>query len=211
MAEQTYNYTISTDFPNAVVSASKLQSEVISSSVKVALKGIYRVGDNLSVVFKAPLDNADETALGLSPAPGVGTVIGDHQGVSDPKPDAVIIEPTGDLSKSILASGFMFTAAPNDVTNMDASWPDDRDVQGGYAEISGHESGDYANVVAVHPVTGASLGHFLENVYVPPSGVIDIQGEGTTFIPAGVIFRIQYHATAAGGTRTLYFTVKTWR
>jgi len=79
MAEVTYNFTISTAFPNQKVNPGKLQSEIAADPVIVTqCTGIAAdlAGDTCTVYFQAQLSPAEETRLGV--------IVAAHQGVGDP-------------------------------------------------------------------------------------------------------------------------------
>ena len=63
MSATTYNFTISTSFPNGIVATDRLSQEIQLSTIITALDHIDTVGDNCQVVFKDALSGGDETTL----------------------------------------------------------------------------------------------------------------------------------------------------
>jgi hypothetical protein len=62
MAKTTYQFSISTDFPNAEVHGAKLKAEVAASSI-AAVCCVSRAGDFCDVTFDDALSAGDETTL----------------------------------------------------------------------------------------------------------------------------------------------------
>lgn len=62
MAQTTYTYSISTDFPNHKVEPSRLAGEIQSSTILIACDGILTAGDVCSILFKADI-GADKSVL----------------------------------------------------------------------------------------------------------------------------------------------------
>jgi len=58
-----YTYSVSTDFPNQVVSAARLIEEIQASAIVTALDHIDVAGDVCDIWFKADLSTGDETLL----------------------------------------------------------------------------------------------------------------------------------------------------
>lgn len=73
MALTTYTYSVSGDVAAQAVSLVRLDTEIRSSDVTVALDGINLTGDALDIVFKAALSGAEETTL--------DGLVQDHSGV----------------------------------------------------------------------------------------------------------------------------------
>lgn len=63
MSTISYTYTISSDFPNHIVSTDRLTQEIIASSITIALDHIDTVGDSCYILFKAALSNSEVTQL----------------------------------------------------------------------------------------------------------------------------------------------------
>jgi hypothetical protein len=63
MSNTKYTYSISTDFPNQVVNATRLKNEVVASAIVTAIDYINTSGDDCDLWFKAALSEGDETIL----------------------------------------------------------------------------------------------------------------------------------------------------
>ena len=63
MSQNSYSYSISTDFPNAQVSLNNLQTDIRASAIVTALDYISSEGDTVSIVFKAAISSSDQTIL----------------------------------------------------------------------------------------------------------------------------------------------------
>lgn len=59
----SYEYTISTDFPNGKVDPSRLGAEIRASAIVTALEGSQTSGDTCTIIFKADLSAGDKTIL----------------------------------------------------------------------------------------------------------------------------------------------------
>jgi hypothetical protein len=71
MASTSYSYAINS-FPNSKVDLSRLEQEVLASSIATALDHISKSGDSTSVVFKGALSDPDKSIL--------DTLVGQHSG-----------------------------------------------------------------------------------------------------------------------------------
>lgn len=65
MAQVTYTYSISTDFPNHKVEPGRLVGEIQSSTIVVACDGILTAGDVCSILFKADIGTDKSVLDGL--------------------------------------------------------------------------------------------------------------------------------------------------
>jgi hypothetical protein len=63
MADVSYDFTISTAFPNGKVDPARLTNEVRASAIVVALSGVNTLEDVCSVVFKDVLTSGDQSTL----------------------------------------------------------------------------------------------------------------------------------------------------
>lgn len=86
MAEQSYNYSLSADFPGGKINSVKLAAEISSSAITVALARVDTAGDAVSVVFKAPLPAEDEDVLDGGVTGPAGGLIAAH----DSSPSVVL-------------------------------------------------------------------------------------------------------------------------
>jgi hypothetical protein len=73
----SYDYTISTAFPNAKVAPDRLTSEIQASSITVAIDNISTVGDTCAVSFKAALSAGEQTTLAALVAAHSGVALAD--------------------------------------------------------------------------------------------------------------------------------------
>ena len=78
MAETTYDFTISTDFPGGAVNTTKFRIEIQASAIETALETINTTGDDIDVVFKAALSAGDETILHGDTTGPAGGLIAAH-------------------------------------------------------------------------------------------------------------------------------------
>lgn len=90
MAETTYNYIISTDFPEGAVNTSKLQIEIQASAIVTALNRVDTSGDNIDIVFNAALSSGDKTILDGDTTDPCGGLIAAHD--NTPTTDSVRVE-----------------------------------------------------------------------------------------------------------------------
>jgi hypothetical protein len=86
MADTTYTYAVSTDFPGAAVNSSKLHAEIQASAIVTALGGISNSGDVLGITFKDALSAGDKTLLDNDVATGslAGGLIAAHDNSASP-------------------------------------------------------------------------------------------------------------------------------
>lgn len=63
MADVTYTFSISQDFPNGKVAIDKLEEEIRSSTIVTALSHINTINDTCEIIFKAELSPEDEIVL----------------------------------------------------------------------------------------------------------------------------------------------------
>lgn len=76
MAETTYTYSISNDFPGGAVNVDKLASEIKASSIVTALTRIDTVADVIDIVFQDVLTSGDRTILDGDTTNPAGGLIG---------------------------------------------------------------------------------------------------------------------------------------
>jgi len=94
----TYTYSIHNDFPNHAISSDRLTSDIISSSIIIALDCINTSGDQCDIIFKTTLSDGDKLILdGLVAA---------HSGESLPSniPMPVTIDIASDTEKRMRVS-----------------------------------------------------------------------------------------------------------
>ena len=200
----TYTYPPSA-FLNGRADAFHLTEDVESSAITVALEGVTVDSSAVSISFK--------TSISLGEKSDLDDLVADHDGTPSPEestPLPVIIEPSGSLSMSLVLAGGIGTILPGTTGNVDLTFSVDRLIQGANLEVTGAEFGDKIDVQVVHPLAGV-VGAFTDNLYVPPSGKIEVIGEGASSIPSGLILRVAYQATSAGNTRNLTVAHRMWQ
>lgn len=69
---ESYNYSVSADFPNGQVNPSVLSAEILDSSITTALLGINLNGDDCEIAFEGPLSPTEQSTLDV--------VVSNHQG-----------------------------------------------------------------------------------------------------------------------------------
>lgn len=84
MANITYSFSISNDFPNGVVATDALEQEIRESDIVTALDSINTVSDTCNIVFKAELTPGDEVIL--------NNIVSQHEGVQLESVDKVEVE-----------------------------------------------------------------------------------------------------------------------
>lgn len=209
MAETTYDYSITTDFPNDKVDCGKLTVEIQSSSITIALERIDTSGDDCDIIFKDSLTTGEETTLdGLVAA---------HDGEPLQVISPVILEPTGDTSKNLIVHGRTFSATLDDVTNEDISFSEDRYFQGLTIEIQDFTDGDYIRISLYNPGKTAELRVFAEGentgegVPIPPSGLVNVIAEGTALVPTGYHIRLKYNSIGTTGNQPkVFLLIRQW-
>jgi len=100
MAQTTYTYSISTDFPNGAVNTTKLENEICNSQITIALERIDTVGDTIDIIFKNSLPTADKTLLDGDTSSPCGGLIAAHDNSASAVPVQEVIFPTPQLTYS---------------------------------------------------------------------------------------------------------------
>lgn len=201
MPATNYTYSIQNDFPNQKMDSARLQLEIASSEITVALSHINTNEDSCVICFK---DGLTQAALDI-----LDVIIASHSGEMlpvDPKdaqgaPYVSLL--LGKPGLQLCIKGVLFTAEPDATTDKDTTFPEDREIQGSWLSVSDNELGDYVEMFVCMP-DGTPAGQFGETVYIPPNGRLDqIVAEGTAPVPAGLKIRLRYVAVATGSTRTI--------
>ena len=63
MAQQTYSYSVSGDFPNQKIDSGRLHLEVSDSAIVIAIVGVSVRADGCDITFKDDLSSGDQTIL----------------------------------------------------------------------------------------------------------------------------------------------------
>jgi hypothetical protein len=92
MAETSYSYTVSTDFPGGNINVDNLKAEIQTSSIVTALERIDLSGDSVSIVFKDTLSTGDKTTLDGDTTGPAGGLIASHDSTPIDDPQAVSIK-----------------------------------------------------------------------------------------------------------------------
>jgi hypothetical protein len=109
---QTYTYSISSDFPNGTVNTSKLENEIRSSSITIALDRIDTSGDTIDIIFKDSLPASDKNIFdGDQTGPAAG-LIASHDNSPNATPIQEVIFPVPQLIYS----------KPIELTSCDRVW-----------------------------------------------------------------------------------------
>jgi hypothetical protein len=109
-------------------------------------------------------------------------------------------------------SGFSATITQPE-TNIDVTWTEDRQIQGGILEVSGFDVSDTVDVLAgvMAGSTFVPVGPPLAlNLAVPPDGAIDTIVQTTKEVPGGVILRIVYKTSAPSPAARVGGYWRTW-
>lgn len=165
-----YSYIISTATANAKVDTYKLESEIRSSDILIALDSISVSGDNLTVNFKGNLSQGDEDDL--------DAIVAAHDGVEiTPKLHYVEDLPQG--GKRVADRGFFFEAQPavNGVptdTTFDLQIVEDLYVKDGYALAKGYDFCDKLTMAIIHPVTEDVLHTYIKDSPFHPTVKDDV-------------------------------------
>jgi len=151
MAETTYSYTISTDFPGGAVNPSKLDAEIrAESGITISLKGINTSGDNLDIIFNDALPAGSKTVLdGDQQTPALG-LIQNHDNTPSVNLQRVIEEDQVGGAPARLA-GHYVSAAQNETKTNNVILTEDLYLQGVDVFFSNMYAGDYSRMDVLHP------------------------------------------------------------
>lgn len=78
MPEQSYDYSLSADFPGGAIDCANLVDEIAASSIVTALNRIDSTGDSVSIVFASALSAGDKTTLDGDTTGPAGGLIAAH-------------------------------------------------------------------------------------------------------------------------------------
>lgn len=88
MADQTYPYSISEDFPNQAVSPDKLKGEIDASAIETGCRSVNVAGDDCVVIMKGTLSAGDLTLL--------NSLVAVHDGVPPDDVDGLLVTVAND-------------------------------------------------------------------------------------------------------------------
>jgi len=91
MAETTYSYSLSSDFPDGAINAEKLEDEIYTSAITRSLSRIDVSGDDVDIVFNDALTTADQTVLDADTTGPAGGLIAAHDNSATSVPSEVTI------------------------------------------------------------------------------------------------------------------------
>jgi hypothetical protein len=194
MAETIYQYSISTDTANGIVSTGKLKSEIQNSAeILISLNRIDTIGDNLNIIFNATISSAENDKL--------DAIVAVHDGVSIATITPVRIQETAVANRNLRVKGIYFIADLDSTTLYDIQFTEDRELQNVFVCVKDHTDGDYMEFEAVIPDSVETVvSVWGETVYVPHSGEIHPDSSfDTSTIPAGLILRFKYISVGTSG------------
>jgi len=230
MAETSYTYSLSTDFPEGKVDGSRLKLEIDASAITVQLARVDTAGDAVSVVMKAALSTEEQEAL--------DDVVSNHSGEPLPEPVDVIRldEPRSPEGLPLFAPSFLHTSeqarlrgyplscAPDEISIIDIEVTSQMLVQKGQFWIENGRRGDLAqfsivdknDTLGLHSLHGIPLGtpielvRYVEDYPVPTKDLWDDDLVMPTVAPVvpGLFLRAQYEAGPGGTTRHLGITFR---
>jgi len=91
MAATKYSYSISNDFPDSLVNPDKLKSEIVASSISIALDYIETNGDVCDIWFKDSLPPADKSTLDNNTTSPAGGLIAAHDNTPNEKETSPVL------------------------------------------------------------------------------------------------------------------------
>lgn len=212
MPATKYTKSISGDTATGTVSSDGLVYEIgKNSSITKSLERIDTAGDVCDIWFKDVLSGAEQAALdALVSAHGGEPPPGNPRRKSDGA-TIVVIEPA-DVSTTLNARGYMFTATKNSDTNDDNSYAEDREIQGVILEVENFAPGDWVELHIVMPSNPeVVLNKFAETIYVKPSGRTEVVVQTSSLIPAGIVLRLCYHSVGLINDPEVYYDYLTWK
>jgi hypothetical protein len=193
MAETTYSYTLSTDFPSGQINAEKLENEIYASAITRSLSRIdvNNGGDSVDVVFNDALTAGDKTILDNDTTGPAGGLIAAHDNSATIVPEKVEITNVGLTS----ASYMKVEVEPREGTGKNFYTPNFCDQTTWYegatavSEFSMTDSGDLTtwNTNGTHPGPWVDLVHgkiFAEDLLTAADAtllcVVEVSTDGGT-------------------------------
>lgn len=145
MAEQTYSYTLTDDFPDNAVNDQKLAAEIGASAIVTALSRIDTDGDNVYIVFKEPLSAGDKTILDGDLDNPAGGLIAAHD--STPSADGSIpvkiVQNSSKTNANLRYDGFKIAVpAAAGKARLKLDWPYTVDILAGKIHCVIDSNGD---------------------------------------------------------------------
>lgn len=190
----SYNYAISSDFPNAKVATSRLADEIGTSDIVTALDHVEVDGDDCDVFFKAALSSGDETVL--------DTLVGAHSGEPVAEPEdmrradgRLVVDPVSwapedrlylcgrgdDIDGGLRGKGPLFEIESTETgdTSLTTQFIDDVVLKGGKAFCEGGKLTDNVDFEAMADATVVSSNPGAGNCNLSPIG-----GGANIIVPA---------------------------
>lgn len=207
---------------NKVVASDRLESEIRTSAITIALDYITTNGAELSIRFKAVLPQVDQDIL--------TGVVNAH--VATPLPDNQV-RPVAIKNMTVFADPDYRTkwdGAPaivdvpaGQAAPLDFQLSEERYISGGMAIVKNAELGDWVegmiydkdNVIPEPYRAATCEGHPVVNKYVLKMYINPLKGEGeidtnplSAKVSAGLYVRLIYHAINEGQTRKVVMNLK---
>jgi hypothetical protein len=216
-----YEYAVS-EMSAAAVGENRLDQEIRSSAITVALRGVSVSGDTLSIEFAIALSVSEEATL--------DGIVSAHSGVPLPGGgfDAAgnqIVAPTFlHASERARLRGYTMTCAADEVTILDVEVTTQLLVQGAQFWVQGCERGDLAqfavvdknDVLGLHTLYGYPIGtpieltRYVKDYPLPTLATYEQDLTMPTVAPiaSGLFLRCIYEAGAGGSTRYVGVVLK---
>jgi hypothetical protein len=222
MAETSYNYSIQNDFTHQKVAQSRLQGEVVASSIATRIVRIDTSGDTVSIVFEDALTGPEEATLDLVVSGHSGEPLPPTQNLDTDGNPVFAMSVYGYVQDKTRFHGYRYVAPANTLSIFDEQITTQIRVQGGTGTIKNAVDGDYVefsivdkdNVLGLFGTYGLTPGvDVLEldkyiKKYYPADGTSDfkhlVDAAATVF--QGLYFRIAYVAVAGGDDRVIKVT-----
>lgn len=223
MAETPYPYPYSAFGASPAKSTDRLKKEILESAITTALERIDTdsATSTCDVVFKDILSSANKIILDgdgtqtPNTTPGAGTIVKDHDGVPLVQlVQAIKQEPTGDATKALFIKGVQFTVVASETMPNDLSFATEEiELQGVTVDVGGSFAGDKMKLEVVNtaPTPDVILALLGDDVFVTSDGKFGHIAPGTKTIPATIVLRATYVATADVGTRTITLHYRLWK
>lgn len=126
---------------------------------------------------------------------------------------SVKAQPYAKTGRNFIITGKRYEAPLNAVTNFDATFAEERELEGARLCVVNQTDGDFVEFFVVHPSAGVIL-QWAETIFMKPgAGIRDeyLTGDSKT-LPAGLILRLVYHSVGiAGLLPVVYLDFRGWR
>lgn len=199
-----YNFTQQIDYPDL------LTENIQASSISVALDHIDTSGSGPSMVvsvwFKDVLSSDDQVTL--------NSVLSSYVNVAPTPPVPKVIQILGTDTVILSPFGFLFSAAPNQVTTFDYEFTFSFYLKGGIIYSSPGLVGDFISIQIVdkNNVTGQGgtpenptiLSSYVNNWYIIPQDMNEVDDVSLSeMIPSGLYVRVIYTSVSSNTTQVI--------